>query len=78
MFTKTSDLFQYIGLSLFGLALVLALIHFLGEVHGLIITAIILFNQSALLNLRISMLQRDLANQRQGQDGADGKVAEKA
>jgi hypothetical protein len=47
MFTKPSDLFQFIGLSVFGLAAVLGLTYLLGEVHGLIVTVIILFGQSA-------------------------------
>ena len=77
MFKKTSDLFQYIGLSLFGLAVMLALIYSLGEIHGLIVTVIILFGQSALAFVRITVLQRELTILRQEQGGTDGKVSKK-
>lgn len=72
MFRKPRDLFQYIGLSFFGFAIMLVLIHLLGEVHGLIVTAIILFGQTASTSVRISALQRELTflRQRQGETGA--------
>ena len=77
MFTKTSDLFQFIGLIVFGVAAMLALIYFLGETHGLIVTVIILFGQSAQLFVRITALQRELTSLRQERGGAAGKVADK-
>jgi hypothetical protein len=77
MFTKTSDLFQFIGLSLFGLAVTLAAIYSLGEIHGLIIAVIILFGQSALSFVRITALQRELSSLRQERGDTAGKVADK-
>jgi hypothetical protein len=77
MFTKTSDLFQFIGLSLFGLAVTLAAIYSIGEIHGLIIAVIILFGQSAMSFVRITALQRELTNLRQERGGTDEEVAAK-
>jgi hypothetical protein len=77
MFTKTSDLFQFIGLIVFGVAATLASIHLLGETHGLIVTVIILFGQSAQSFVRITALQRELTGLRQERGQAAGKVADK-
>ena len=73
MFTKASDLFTFIGLSVFGLAALLTLTYFLGEVHGLIVTVIILFGQSAQSFVRISALQRELTSLRQERGDTDRK-----
>ena len=75
MFQKTTDLFKYIGLSLFGVAVVLASVHMIGEVHGLILTVIILFNQSALAFVQISALRRELNDLRQQRGETDEQVA---
>ena len=77
MFTKTSDLFTFIGLTLFGSAALLTLIYILGEIHGLIITVVILFGQSAQSFVRITVLQRELSSLRQERGDTTGKVADK-
>jgi hypothetical protein len=77
MFTKASDLFTFIGLSVFGSAAMLTLIYILGEVHGLIITVIILCGQSAQSFVRIAVLQRELSSLRQERGDTTGKVTEK-
>ena len=77
MFTKTSDLFTFIGLTVVGSAALLTLIHILGEIHGLIITVIILFGQSAQSFVRITVLQRELSSLRQERGDTTGKVADK-
>jgi hypothetical protein len=78
MFTKTSDLFQYIGLSLFGPAVMVALIYFIGVIPSLIIGVVMLFGQSALSFVRTTALQRELAILRQELDGVDRKIIDKA
>ena len=77
MFTKTSDLFTFIGLSVFGLAALLTLTYLLGDVHGLIVTVIILFGQSAQSFVRICVLQRELTSLRQERGDTSGKIADK-
>lgn len=62
--TSTKDLLQYVGRSLFGVAVMLLLMHLLGEVHGLIVTVIIMINQSAMLLMRVGILQRELISLR--------------
>ena len=74
MFKTTKDLLQYIGLSLFGLAAMLLLIHMLGELHGLIVTVIILVGESSLLLTRVGALQRELIILRQERGVADAKA----
>ena len=64
--TTTKDLVQYIGLTLLGLVTMLVLMHMIGEVHGLIVTVLILIGQSAMLFMRVGILQRELTNLRQG------------
>ena len=78
MFTKTSDLFLYIGLSIFGPAIMVVVICFIGVIPGLVIGVVILFNQLALSFVRTTALQRELANLRQERDSADRKITEKA
>jgi hypothetical protein len=78
MFKTTRDLLQYIGLSLFGLAAMLLLIHMLGELHGLIVTVIILVGESSLLLTRVGALQRELIILRQERGVADAKAARQA
>jgi len=75
MFKKTSDLFQYIGLSLFGGAAILVMIYLLGEVHGLIVAVIILYGQLASLFVRMTALQRELTSLRQERGGTAEKIA---
>ena len=60
-----------------GLAAVLLLTYFLGEIHGLIVTVIILFGQSAQSFVRITALQRELTSLRKQRDDTVGKVADK-
>ena len=62
--TTTKDLLQYVGLSVFGLASMLLLIYLLGEVHGLIVTTIIVMGQSAMLFMRLGVVQRELTTLR--------------
>ena len=71
MTTKTFDLIQYIGLSLFGVGAMLLMIHLIGEVHGLIVTVIILFGHTAHLNVRCTSLQRQVNDLRQEQVRAE-------
>jgi hypothetical protein len=75
MFKTTSkDLFQYIGLSLLGVAAMLLLVHLLGEVHGLIVTVLIVMGQSAMLFMRVGILQRELASLRRESPAASQQV----
>ncbi len=66
-----------IGLSIFGVAAVLLLTYLLGEVHGLIVTVIILFGQSAQLFVRVTVLQRELTRMSQERVDTAGDVTEK-
>jgi len=61
------DLLSYIALSLFIVGIMLALIHLLGELHGLIATVVILIGQSALLQTRLGAAQRELRSLRDQQ-----------
>jgi hypothetical protein len=71
--STTRDLFQYIGLSLFGLVLMLLLMHQLGEVHGLIVTVIIIIGQCALVSIRLGVVQRELTTLQQQRGMVDSK-----
>jgi hypothetical protein len=72
--TTTKDLLQYLGFSLFGLAIMLLLMHMLGELHGLIVTMLIVIGQSAMLFMRLGIVQRELTvlRQERGSTAATG------
>jgi hypothetical protein len=71
--TTTKDILQYIGFSVFGVAAMLLLMHLLGELHGLIVTVIIVMGQSAQLFMRVGVLQWELTTLRQERGISDTK-----
>jgi hypothetical protein len=68
--TTTKDILQYVGFSVFGLAMMLLLMHMLGELHGLIVTVLIVMGQSAMLFMRLGIVQRELTTLRQERSSA--------
>jgi hypothetical protein len=66
--TSDKDLISYLAASLFTFGVMLALIYLLGEVHGLIVTVIILIMQGAQMQSRLGALQREVRALREPQD----------
>jgi hypothetical protein len=52
-------------------------IHFLGELHGLIVTVIALIGQIAFLGRRVVALERELRISRESHETEHSKIAEK-
>ena len=60
--SKSTDrnLLAWIGLNVFTVAILLALVRLLGEVHGLMATLIVVIGQSTLSYVRLGALEREL------------------
>ena len=65
MTDKSNGHLPQLLLSLLSLTALLALMHVLGELHGMITTVIILGSSTALNLTRMALLQRELARVRQ-------------
>jgi len=57
--------------------MMLLLIKFLGELHGLISTVVLLIGQTAFLNRRVNTLEREVRISRETSDRPPAKFAEK-
>ena len=76
--SRDKDLLLTILSSAVTFGIMLLLIQFLGEVHGLISTVIILVCQIAFLSRRVSALERELRISRESHETEPSKIPEKS
>jgi hypothetical protein len=75
--SSDKDLFVAIISIAVTIGVMLALISFLGELHGLICTVIILIVQTSFMTRRMAALERELRISRTPSDSEHSKLAEK-
>lgn len=68
--SSDKDLLRYIALAVTSVGMMLGAIHFLGEVHGLIITVVALIIQFSRMAVQLQTVQRELQSMRERTDRA--------
>ena len=75
--SKDKDLLLTILAGALNFAVMLAVMHFIGQLNGVTVIAVMIVLQAGFLTRRVAVLERELRAARDSSDGAHSKVIEK-